>query len=534
MAKCRSINYFYLIPGILISAIIIFLFFLFFTYLFKTNNLIYFYSLTNIELFKIINFSFFQAILSTLFSIIPSIFIAISLYRRSFWVNIFIINICNLTLIIPVLVAIMGIINIYGNDGWLSKIFNLIGINYYFPIYGITGILITHLFFNIPLSVIILINQLKLIPIEQLYLAEQLQISNWNKFLLIEWKQLKEKITSLIILIFILCFSSFTTIFTLGGGPKNTNMEVAIFYLFNYDANFELAGILSIVKIFICFLLTLFVNFFNQNYINTRSKKTKYFYERKNDNFFIYFIDYIIITIFFLFIFLPIISLFYEGLNSTIKNILFDKIFWISVKNSLLISFFSSLLSIIISLFIILSIRELFFNKFKKTSFFIETICTLFFSIPTITLSTSIFIMLNSFNIELNNNFKFFLIIFVNAFIILPFNIKILKNDFFYIVEKYDNLILSLNIKKWQKFKLIELKILKKSLSSALCVSFILSIGDISNISILNNQNIFTLPFYLYEQINNYQYNKASFVSLFLLFLCLIINIASNKISKNL
>ncbi len=47
-----------------------------------------------------------------------------------------------MTLVLPVLVAVFGILSVYGQTGWLAKLCQLLGFNYTFSPYGLKGILL--------------------------------------------------------------------------------------------------------------------------------------------------------------------------------------------------------------------------------------------------------------------------------------------------------------------------------------------------------------------------------------------------------
>ena len=70
-------------------------------------------------LWHVIRFSFWQAFLSALLSVIPAIFLARALYRRRFPGRLALLRLCAMTLILPVLVAVFGILSVYGRRaGW--------------------------------------------------------------------------------------------------------------------------------------------------------------------------------------------------------------------------------------------------------------------------------------------------------------------------------------------------------------------------------------------------------------------------------
>ncbi|EIS68927.1 putative ABC transport system thiamine permease domain protein, partial [Yersinia pestis PY-64] len=81
-------------------------------------------------LWHVIRFTFWQAFLSALLSVIPAIFLARALYRRNFPGRQFMLRLCAMTLVLPVLVALFGILTVYGRQGWLAHLFDWLGVDY--------------------------------------------------------------------------------------------------------------------------------------------------------------------------------------------------------------------------------------------------------------------------------------------------------------------------------------------------------------------------------------------------------------------
>lgn len=167
-------------------------------------------------LWHVIGFTFWQAFLSAIFSVVPAIFLARALHRRRFFGRTLFLRLCAMTLVLPVLVAVFGILSVYGQTGWLAKLCQLLGLNYSFSPYGLKGILLAHVFFNMPLATRMLLQSLENIAIEQRQIAAQLRFNEWQQFTILEWPYLRRQILPTAALIFMLCFASFATVLALG------------------------------------------------------------------------------------------------------------------------------------------------------------------------------------------------------------------------------------------------------------------------------------------------------------------------------
>ncbi|STQ81936.1 thiamine transporter membrane protein [Hafnia alvei] len=58
-------------------------------------------------------------------------------------------------------------------------------------------------------------------------------------------------------LIFMLCFASFATVLSLGGGPQATTIELAIYQALSYDYDLSRAALLAILQLLCCLGLVL-------------------------------------------------------------------------------------------------------------------------------------------------------------------------------------------------------------------------------------------------------------------------------------
>ncbi len=92
-----------------------------------------------------------------------------------------------MTLILPVLVAVFGILSVYGRQGWLASLWQMLGLQWTFSPYGLQGILLAHVFFNLPMASRLLLQSLESIPGEQRQLAAQLGMRGWHFFRFVEW-----------------------------------------------------------------------------------------------------------------------------------------------------------------------------------------------------------------------------------------------------------------------------------------------------------------------------------------------------------
>ena len=209
-------------------------------------------------LHRVIRFTLLQAGLSTLLSVILAVPVARALARQSrFPLRGLLLRLFSLPLVMPSLVAIFGVVDIYGQQGLAARLTASLaqatGWQIAWPsIYGLSGILIAHVFFNLPLAVRLLLPAWAGIPAETWRLAAQLGMSGGQVFRLIEMPLLRRALPQIAATIFMLCFTSFAIVLTLGGGPRASTMEVAIFQAIRFDADLPRAGLLALIELGLC------------------------------------------------------------------------------------------------------------------------------------------------------------------------------------------------------------------------------------------------------------------------------------------
>lgn len=166
-------------------------------------------------LWHVVRFSFWQAFLSALLSVVPAIFLARALYRRRFPGRLALLRLCAMTLILPVLVAVFGILSVYGRQGWLASLCQSLGLGGPFRPTACKAFC-WPMCFNLPMASRLLLQALENIPGEQRQLAAQLGMRGWHFFRFVEWPWLRRQIPPVAALIFMLCFASFATVLSLG------------------------------------------------------------------------------------------------------------------------------------------------------------------------------------------------------------------------------------------------------------------------------------------------------------------------------
>src|ERR1017187_8581048 len=155
-------------------------------------------------------FTTMQAMLSSLLSVALALPVARALARRaSFPGRTLLLRVFGLPVVMPAVVAVFAIVALYGESGWLHWLMAKAGLSTGGFLYGLSGILIAHVFFNMPFAARTFLSALEAVPGESWRLASQLGMGSALVFRLIEWPALRATVASVAGLVFMLCFASF-------------------------------------------------------------------------------------------------------------------------------------------------------------------------------------------------------------------------------------------------------------------------------------------------------------------------------------
>ncbi|SPJ22998.1 thiamine/thiamine pyrophosphate ABC transporter permease ThiP [Palleronia abyssalis] len=194
-----------------------------------------------------VRFTLWQAALSAVLSVGLAIPVARALARRRFPGRGALILLVGAPFILPVIVAILGLLMVFGRSGWVNEIGALVGLPQ-LSIYGVHGVILAHVFFNLPLATRLILQGWQAIPAERFRLAASLSMAPRDIARHIEWPMLKGVVPGAALVIFLICTSSFAVALTLGGGPRATTIELAIYQAFRFDFDIGRAALLALVQ----------------------------------------------------------------------------------------------------------------------------------------------------------------------------------------------------------------------------------------------------------------------------------------------
>jgi thiamine transport system permease protein len=195
-----------------------------------------------------LQFTLWQALLSASFSVVIAIPVAKALARRRFFGRGLLVTLLGAPFILPVIVAVMGLIAVLGQAGIVNTLLVAAGLPR-LDIYGLHGVVLAHVFFNLPLAVRLLLSGWLAVPGEQFRLAASLGISPRAQWVLIDLPLIRRVLPGAFTVIFVICLTSFAVALTLGGGPRATTVELAIYQAMRFDFDLGRAAALAVMQL---------------------------------------------------------------------------------------------------------------------------------------------------------------------------------------------------------------------------------------------------------------------------------------------
>lgn len=181
-----------------------------------------------------LRFTLVQAALSAGISCLLAVPVARALARRRFAGRGLLVTLMGAPFLLPVIVAVLGLLAVFGRSGVVSGALALAGLPP-LSIYGLHGVVLAHVFLNLPLVTRMLLMGWQAIPAERFRLAASLGMPPGAQFRHLERPMLRTVLPGAAVVVFTICLASFAVALTLGGGPGATTVELAIYQALRFD-----------------------------------------------------------------------------------------------------------------------------------------------------------------------------------------------------------------------------------------------------------------------------------------------------------
>lgn len=472
------------------------------------------------QAWTIIKHSSLQAFLSASLSSLLGVLIARAFFYLNFIGKSLLYRMIAFSWALPSLVVIFAFIGVWGNAGWLAEAWRALGGEWHFSLYGLQGILLAHLFLNIPLVVKYCLEGLSQIPSHQHQLAAQLNLKGWHYWRIVELPTLKTLLPYAYTNVFLVCFTSFPIVLMLGGSPKYSTLEVAIYQAVTFEFDFAKAVMLIMVQLLIGLLLQLLMEFatklaFDHNQPAPTVERWKPT-PRGSARFGLQ-LSLIMIT---LFTAVPLLHILWSGIRVTeLVAVLTSPSLWQAGGYSLMLSLITSFSVMTIAYLIALEARKLGYRQRKLAQSILAGSTTYPLILPIFLLAVGLFLLL--MDVELSDIDLLLLVGFCNGLTLLPFVYRLIYSAMWKALVDHDKLARSLGLKGFRRWWIVELPYLKRPMRNAFALSMSASLGNFSVIAFFGSPDFLTLPYLLYQQLGSYRTDEAAVTALVLMLLAL-------------
>ena len=452
-----------------------------------------------------IRFTVWQAFLSALISTALAIPVARALARRNFPGRNALITLLGAPFLLPVIVAIFGLLAIFGRNGWLNVAITSLGFEP-LSIYGLHGVVLAHVFFNLPLATRLILQGWQSIPSERFRLAASLDLSAQAQFRHLELPMLKRALPPAFLVIFVICTTSFAVALTLGGGPRATTVELAIYQAIRFEFDLARAAYLAVIQLGITALATFAALkwLYVPDYGAWQDRDVQMWQRKSVAR---ASIDAVALTTAALILVLPLVSVVLAGAGTILT---LPSVVMAATLRSVGIALASTALVTIASLAIAIAASRL-----GQKGRWIEIAGLTAIAASPLVVGTGLFILV--FPIADPTALAVPVTILVNAIATLPFALRALIPAVADAEQQFGRLADSLPLTGWARVRLLILPRVRRPLGFAAGLAAALSMGDLGVIALFAGQENATLPLEIYRLMGAYRMEDAAGASLLLL-----------------
>ena len=454
-----------------------------------------------------IKFTVWQSVLSAVLSVLLAIPVARALARRRFMGRNILVTLLGAPFILPVIVAVLGLLTVFGRSGWVNQGLEAMGLPS-ISIYGLHGVVLAHVFFNLPLATRLLLQAWQSIPAERFRLVAQLRLSPAATFHTLEWPLLRQVVPGVAALIFVICLTSFAVALTLGGGPRATTVELAIYQAFRFDFDLSRAALLSVIQLVMAGgAAAVALRIIPTISLGGGLDRTVQRWDARAGMQQV--LDRLVIMLAAGFLLLPLSAVVLRGLAGLGE---LPASVWHAAGQSLIVA----LLSVVVLLILALPMAGWIATRRAGS---VEAVGLLGLSASPLMIGTGWFILVNP--VMNPADLALAVTALVNALMALPFALRIMVPRLRDTVQDYGRLGQMLGMRGFALWQFLILPRLRAQLGFATGLTAALSVGDLGVITLFADPDRATLPLQMYRLMGSYQMEAAAGAALLLLILAL-------------
>ena len=462
---------------------------------------------------RITLFTLWQAALSTVLSVLFGVVLARSLSRRSrFPGRALLISALALPLVLPAIVAALAIIGVWGRQGPINDALAAFGWDRV-SIYGLAGILIAHVFFNMPLVARLLLRHLEAVPAERWRLAGQLGLSPFTVWRTIEWPALRLHLAGVALLIFALCVTSFAIVLILGGGPRYATLEVAIYQSLRFDFEPGRAVLLAFVQLALTGVIAFALRGREADAIEIGTGRAPRRYGLRSLG--ARAADALVIGVVTAFLIAPLAVLVANGLAADLGRLAGEPAVRGAVATSLGLGVLAATLCVLTTVMLTLGSHAS-AGPLRGMS---GGVASLVLLVPPTVIGAGWFLALRGTGAAFSA--APVMIVTVNAAMALPFAIRIVQPAWQRHVARVDRTARALGMGGASRLLRLDWPAMRPALALAFAFALALSLGDLGVVALFGSQDWTTLPLLLLQRMGSYRTADAAGLALLLAILSL-------------
>lgn len=461
-------------------------------------------------LWQVLLFTLKQAFFSVLVSLLFALPIALVLYRlppgrllRT------LLSLSLMAFVMPTLALITAIVLLFGKQSLTQSLFDFLG----FPppnIYGLTGILLAHVYLNLPFAVRSILLRLQQLPPQSVRLAQQMRLSRREFACQVLWPHCRSTITLVAGFIFILCFNSFAVVLTLGGGPQSTTLEVAIYQALTYD--FNPAEALSLAWLQLLTAGGLMLWLLHAGQVSWLGSDRTLSIQPSQPPLW----TQLIAVLYLSYLCLPVIAL-AGSVVTDFPDLSLLQPLLAATARSLLLAIVAAAGACAIAWALLYPVRRYRLRGNSGRQLSLEWAALHHLPLPAMVLGTGLYILaVRSGFLE---TLRLPLLFWLNVLIVLPYAFSQFRPHLFDYDDRYQRLLRNWRPRPWQRIWL-EWKALLPVMTSALALTGLLALGDVALFALFGPDDWTTLPWLIYQYAGSYRLSEATLASLILLGLC--------------
>lgn len=459
---------------------------------------------------RVLVFALTQALVSTALSVGFGAALALALARRRFPGRDLVLAGLGAAAVMPAIVVVFCVVAVYGRSGWLAAGLEALGSSVRPNPFGWAGILIAHVFLNAALAARVFLDALARAPAEHWRLAAILGFGPLATLRHLDWPILKTELPGLAGLVFLLCFTSFAIVLTLGGGPGKATLEVAIFEALKVDLDFARAAVLAGLQLAICLSLTLLLHWAvtrapvapTQAMPVPRPDAADPRLRR---------VDAAVLA-FGAVLFAPLLAATLTGAAALPRVLDADLAYAAGV--SVAIALVSAGLACALALALAGAAHAARTRRRTGVAAAYDLLPALVLAIPPFALTAGLFLALRG--LVTPTQAGFLLLPLVNAIGALPFAYRFLAPALATTAERYGRLAALLGLGGRARLAIVDWPTLRRPFAGAFALAAALSFGDFGIVALFGGGALRTLPYLLYERLGSYRLDEAAAIGLLL------------------